>query len=206
MKVCAILDRQHTGKSAASADMGAWADLDGDGVQTIREYEALITPRYLWHAEVCTRSHGHLVIPMSDGTYTERHARAAKYASQAPQQRFAYVAAHLNAGNPPGEYGSIFYDERSSGGKALALAIADGLRARCPELARVRTFPSSRNDWTANAFATIAGIYTGPANLAGVCFEPCFINQPDHRPLLQGPGLQRVGMALADGINAWSTQ
>ena len=24
------------------------------------------------------------------------------------------MAAHLNAGNPPGEYGSIFYDERSS--------------------------------------------------------------------------------------------
>ncbi len=202
MKVCAILDRQHTGKSAASADMGAWADLDGDGIQDVQEYEALITPRYLLHAEVCIRSAGHGVIPISDGTYVERHSRMIKYARQTPAQRFAAVAAHLNAGD--GDYGSVFHDARSTAGKALAEAIAAGLRARCPELARVRVFAASPNDWTANALATIAGIYAGPANLAGVCFEPCFINHVDHRPLLQGPGLQRIGMALADGIHAWA--
>lgn len=202
MKTCAILDRQHTGKSAASADLGAWADLDGDGVKDVQEYESLITPRYLWHAEVCIRSAGHAVIPISDGTYTERHARAADYARQTPAQRFGYVAAHLNAGD--GDYGSVFHDSRSATGRALAEAIAQALRDRCPELARVRVFASRRGDWTARAQTTIDGIWAGPGNLCGVVFEPCFINNTDHRPLLRGTGLQRIGMALADGIDAWA--
>ena len=202
--MAAILDRQHTGKSAHSTDLGAWADLDGDVQQDLEEREALLTPYYLLEAEGWLRQRGHAVIPISDGAYWERHARAATYARQLPDTRFAYVAAHLNTAEPPGDYGAIFFDYRSSNGEDLAEAIAATLASRCPELARVRVIPARHDDWTASAYATIQGIYAGPANLSAVTYEPCFLNQPQHAALLGEAGLRRLGQALAEGVHAWA--
>lgn len=200
-----LLDRQHTGKSPYSTDMGAWADLDGDSVHDLEEQEAMLTPQYLRHAELRLRLLDHVAIPMSDGSYADRHARAARYARQMPSERFGYIAAHFNSSEPSGDYGAIFYDYRSQGGAALAGLVATALRASCPELATVKVLAARHDDWTKDAYATIEGIWAGPGNISGVCFEPCFMNQPLHRALLLEDGLRRIGHALADGLNAWGS-
>ena len=53
--------------------------------------------------------------------------------------------------------------------------------------------------WT-NAYNTIKGIYEGPGNLSGICYEPGFIDSDNHRALWYADGLVRVGESLAAGI------
>ena len=87
-------------------------------------------------------------------------------------------------------------------GKALAEHIADSIRGLdLPGVKRVLAKPASPDDWTKNAFATIAGIYVGRP--CALCFEPCFVDSASHLPLLEPKGLERVGIALAHGINNW---
>ena len=130
------LDRQHSGKPARPLDTGASYDLDGDGVIGTHEQEALLTPRYLLAAELALREMGHTLIPISDGTYGNRHRRVNAYAGTFPTSTpQIFVAAHLNAGwagNPGSAYGAIFYDSKSRSGPELASRVARQLRMVAP--------------------------------------------------------------------------
>jgi len=191
-----VLDRQHSGKPGNRGDRGAMVDLDGDGRLEQWEREAMLTPRYLLHAEAQLLDLGHDVICLSDGTYAERHARACSY------QADVYVAAHLNAGG--GDQGLAFYDRRSGAGKVMAGLVAAHLGTNCPELrqwSRIACHDDrpGTHAWLWRAWSTIQGVYSGRP--VGLCYEPCFMDTPTHQPLLTAEGLERLGAALALGIN-----
>jgi hypothetical protein len=86
-------------------------------------------------------------------------------------------------------------------GNACSMAVAEVLGEECPELARVLIKEARSDDWTKDAFATIAGIYVGRP--CALCFEPCFLDSASHIPLLEPSGLKRIGRALAVGIHNW---
>lgn len=194
-----ILDRQHAGKPGNRGDRGATTDLDGNGRVDQWEREALLTPRYLLVAEEILLAAGLDVICLSDGSYAERHARAKAYKAD------IYVAAHLNAGG--GLDGKGFWDSRSRKGAALAVAVATNLRAICPELRKAEPVAcrddrhDSTTPWLWRPWYTIEGVFAGSP--VGLCYEPCFLDQPAHRPLLDDQGLGRLGLALAEGILAY---
>lgn len=192
-----LLDRQHTGKPSLLRDLGAGGDLDHDGRVSLEEQEAILTAQYALGAELRLRELGHDVIPISDGSYAARHARACDYA-RTYDGRAYYVACHLNAGG--GAYGACLYDARSRWGAGLAQAVAARLEAACPELVAVHAIGArSYGDWM-RAYATIAGVFEGRP--VGLCYEPCFIDGPHAADLLSSAGLRRLGDALADGIHA----
>ncbi len=192
-----ILDRQHAGKPGNRADRGALADLDGDGRAHRWEREAMLTPRYLLHAEQRLLDLDIDVIVMSDGRYEDRHARARAYRAD------VYVAAHLNAGG--GDAGLVFHDHRSAGGKLLAGLVAAQLGARCPELLQWHSMAcrddraDSLEPWLWRPYSTIEGVYHGTP--VGICYEPAFMDNAAHASLLlTESGLRRLGFALAEGI------
>jgi len=205
MKCVVYLDRQHSGKPGRKArDTGASFDIDGDGSISIHEQEALLTPRYLWAAELALREMGHTVIPISDGSYGDRHRRVNAYAGTFPTStpQF-YISAHLNAGwsgNPGSAYGAIFYDHRSRSGPELASRVAKQLRMVAPELNGVKCIAARPDDWTKNAWATIQ-----VQQPIALCFEPAFIDCPEHSEILTPEGLAAIGRSLAAGINAYCT-
>ncbi len=192
------LDRQHSGKPGRPNDRGAAVDLDGDGKIQRDEQEAALTARYLLACELALLEMGHTVIPISDGTYNERHRRVNRYAGTFKAGRpQLYLAAHLNAGG--GDYGMIGTDYRSRSGSELASRIARQLRQVAPELNGVKCVEARPDNWTRNMFATISGV-TQPI---GVCLEPCFLDQPSHADLLTAAGLSTIGRAIAAGVDAF---
>ena len=202
-----FLDRQHAGRQGRRrGDLGARADLNRDGRLSMAEREAILTPRYLIAAEMLLRSRGFDVIPLSDGSYSERHQRVNAYAARAghtASRPAVYVAAHLNAGG--GSYGSAFYHYRSSAhnGPALAGLIAEQLQT-FPQISEGKAIASKPSPhWTKNAFYTIRGL--GGAVVA-ICFEPLFIDNPAHLGLLSEEGLASIGEALAVGISEWAAR
>ena len=188
-----FLDRQHSGQIHKPHSYGAFCNIVG-------RHEADLTAEYLLAAERSLREFGIAVIPISDGRYSERHARVLEYAAKA-QGRTVYVAAHLNAGG--GDYSCAFYDHRSKMGKNCASHVADAM-GELPELRRSLAKPATPEDWTKNAHATIGGVYVGRP--CGLCFEPCFVDNDDHKQLLEPEGLVRIGRALAEGIHNWMEQ
>jgi hypothetical protein len=194
-----VLDRQHAGKPGNRGDRGATADLDGDNRVAQWEREALLTPRYLLHAEALLLDAGCDVICLSDGTYAERAARACAYRAD------VYVAAHLDSGGGVG--GHAYYDRRSTAGHRLAQRIAVALEGLCPELRFAQAAPcwddradqpSPARPWLWRAWSCIEGVYRGTP--VGLCYEPCYLDQPAHAPLLTEEGLTRLGRALAEGV------
>lgn len=191
-----FLDRQHSGKNSRRSSLGAAADLDGDGHKTIHEAEAIWTCRYLLACEIRLRELGHSVIPISDGQYWERHKRCNAY--QRPGELGIYIAAHLNAGVGRGiGYGAMFYDYRSTKGKALADEINKMLSSYCPELQeKTKSIAATPENWTKNAFYTIKGV-----RAIGICAEPAFIDSRAHKPLFSSKGMRAIGEAIAEGIH-----
>ena len=187
-----VLDRQHRGKPSKPSDLGAGYDIDGDGRIAISEREAMLTGLMALAAEARLIELGHEVVPMSDGHYHERHERANARGAD------AYIALHLNAGH--GDYGAVFHDYRSLRGPGLAESIAGVLSDTADELKRVRVIDARPTDWTANAYRCISGL----AAPIGIVYEPCFMDSPDHAPLLLEQGQRRLGNALAVGIHRWS--
>lgn len=187
------LDRQHVGKPDHD-ETGAWGDFDLNGKPDVIEQEAMLTAKYLLAAEIKLRELGHRVIVSGDGRYADRHVRA--NAAKAD----VYIAAHVNAGG--GNYGLCLFDHRSTKGVLLAARITGRLMERCkPELKRAIAAATAPNNEWKRGFATIAGVYTGTP--VGICFEPCFIDTLEHRPLLGNDGVVRIGYALAEGIHDW---
>ena len=191
-----FLDRQHTGQNRRRSATGASRDLDGDGRITAAETEALWTPYYLLAAEKKLRDYGYDVIPLSDGSYIERHSRANGYLKFG--ELSVYLAGHLNAGaGTRSGYGSMFWDHRSAHGEMLASQICIQLSEQITELRQeVRTFAARPDDWTKNAYYTIKGVRS-----VAVCSEPAFIDSSQHRPLFTIAGMEKIGYAIADGIH-----
>lgn len=195
-----FIDRQHAGKPSlpSVSDRGARHDLDGSGSIETDEMEAMLTGYMSLATEAMLIEMGHLAIPISDGSYRDRHHRVNDYSTRFIGQPQSYIAMHINADSPAGDYGAVFFHPGSSQGKMLASYIADALRDTCDELDRVLALPATPSDWP-GPYATIKGV----GRPIAICFEPCFINQPLHAPLLEMQGLRRMGAALAEGINIW---
>lgn len=189
-----FIDRQHAGKPNNTRDLGASRDLDGDGQITAAEAEAIWTARIGIELEILLRDHGIEVMPISDGSYSARHARVNSYMESHPGPA-VYLAMHLNAGG--GNYGAMFYDHRSTQGPSLAAAI-------CAELGtaldiQTKSIAASPDDWTSNAFYTIRNVKRPVA----ICCEPIFIDT--HSQFLSIKGISKIAQAMAQGIIKWNT-
>ena len=191
-----ILDRQHSGQINRLNSIGAIADVDGDGEESIHEAEAFWTGYLSLALELELRQDGIHVIPISDGSYPERHARVNEYAARYSGP-VVYIALHLNAGG--GDYGAMFYDHRSAAGADLADNIAEAMEKNLSEIRVVKKIPASPSDWTKNAYYTIKGV-NRPVS---ICSEPLFIDCDAHKQLLTIDGIHRLGAAMAQGIKTW---
>ena len=202
MKLGLILDIQHAGRASKPSDLGAAADLDGDGKIERDEHEARLTPVYAQAAQDLAAADGVRVLRIDGGEYPTRHRVAVELAASDPGRRWLYVACHLNAGG--GDYGLVIHDSRSQAGRLAAEAVRAEV-AKLPGLRRALAGATSAegSDWP-RAWSTIRGIYDGPANLSAICFEPCFMDQPAHRPLLTKAGLDQIGAALFRGAVLWA--
>ena len=178
-----ILDRQHVGKPGKD-DRGA---SNGDLIETD------LTAAYIAAARDALERSGVDVLVLEWGWYSSRHEYA-REAAKAVTGKCAYVACHVNAGG--GSYGLVCYDSRSKAGKSLSDAVSATLE---PLAGKSRSEAASPENW-GNAYNTIKGIYEGPGNLSGICYEPGFIDSDDHRGLWYADGLVRVGEALAAGV------
>lgn len=194
------IDRQHSGQVGRYIDsMGAANDLDDDGKIEIHELESILTARYGLHIEIALREKGYHVVPISDGSYKERALRMNRYASLMGIQAI-YLALHANAGG--GDYSVFFYDHRSAKGRDLAEFIRSEMEEAIPEIANHKIRKASPADWTRNAYGTIRHV----AAPVAICCEPFFIDHRSHRRIINPKGLERVGRAIARGIDRWIRQ
>lgn len=189
------IDRQHSGQANRIDSRGAGIDLDGSGKKEANEMEAHWTGYLSLMLESNLLDMGFQVIPISDGTYKQRHDRVNEYAKKfnCPQ---IYLAMHLNAGG--GNYGAMFYDHRSSQGMLLAKSICDGLKTSVPDIPSFKHISSQPGDWTKNAFYCIQGIGSPVA----ICSEPLFMDT--HQSLISLPGFTKIALGMAIGIREWS--
>jgi hypothetical protein len=176
-----ILDIQHAGRPGKN-DLGASHDFDGDGLVEQGENEAELTPLYADAAKEALEALGVQVEVFRSQSYKQRWKRAAKKAAEVDGP-VAYVACHLNAGAETGKgYGLVCFDSRSSGGARLARDVGKELELEfsADEVSRViwdaRAATGNPTSWFPRAIHTISGIYDGPANLSGICFEPLFLD------------------------------
>ena len=180
-----ILDWQHHGKPGKD-DRGA---ISGD------LQEVALSHGYIQAARDALEVAGVPVLVLGLGWYSARHDYACE-AAKAVRGRCVYVASHVNAGLSSGGYGLVCHDSRSKAGKRLSDAVSSELGKL---VGKSRSEAASSSRW-GNAYNTIQGVYAGPSNLSGICFEPGFIDSADHRWLWYADGLVRVGEALAAGI------
>ncbi len=218
-----VLDIQHAGEPSRR-DLGASHDLDGDGIVEECEHEARLTPIYAAAAQQVLEAAGHTVVIETAGTYASRHKRTIAAAKKAGTPA-AYVACHLNAGG--GDYGLVCWDYRSECGAKMAKLVGAALTLEFSSDELRRVYPAEKSacapskkpgalseawKWEMlpkydgsvfwpRPYATISGIYRGPATLSAICFEPVFMDT--HGALLDGRGLFRMGSALGLGLLQW---
>lgn len=178
-----ILDWQHHGKPGKDDHGAAHGDL--------RETD--LSSDYIEAAKDALESAGVRTLILAYGWYSDRH-RYAREAAKGVTGRCVYVACHVNAGG--GSYGLVCFDSRSKAGRRLSDAVAATLGVL---VTVTRSEAASPKKWE-NAHNTIKGIFEGPGNLSGICFEPGFIDSETNRHLWYADGLVQVGEALAAGI------
>lgn len=199
-----VFDRQHFGKPGKS-DLGAGVDLDGDGLVESAEMEANLTPLYIHPARKLLEDLGHGVFVFDNDWYADRHKRANAIAKANPKQQVAYLACHINAGK--GDYAAFIHDARSRKGLALAEHLAQAFRdqqIRGIKRTLVRE-GTPDNAWN-RGLNTIKGIYAGPANIAGVCVEPYFLDRTEHQWLASPRGSDIIASSLVDGLIRWGAE
>ena len=189
------IDRQHAGKPKKIQDRGASSDLNQDGRIGNDELEAIWTARIGIELEILLLDMGYNVIPISDGSYSDRHKRVNLYSNIAPSIKQVYLAMHLNAGG--GDYGSFFHYFGSEEGKSLAENMSEALQAECEELSKVKAIPAKPDDWTKNAYNTIKGI----GRPVAICCEPIFMDS--HAKMLSINGIKKIAWGMATGIKKW---
>lgn len=190
-----FIDRQHAGKPSKIDDRGAAVDINGDGDITSDEQEAHWTGYISLVLEQRLLEMGHKVISISDGRYSDRHARVNKYASLYDEP-MVYLAMHLNAGG--GSYGSFFYDCRSSAGLELAQHLCAGMRSTVKTIRDFKTIECKPDNWTKNAYYTIKGV----GKPVSICCEPIFMDT--HMDMLNAFGAAQIALGMAHGLNKWS--
>jgi hypothetical protein len=196
-----IFDRQHYGKPSGT-DLGAGVDLDHDGDVEAQEREANLTPLYYLPAKRTLEALGQSVYVIDSGWYSDRHDRANSIAWANQGQKVAYVACHINAGK--GDYSVMIHDQRSTNGSRLALSLSAAMADHSisgieRNLVRAAT---ADNAWS-RAYSTIKGIYSGPANISGVCLEPYFLDREAHQWLATPEGGEAIAEALVSGLMDW---
>ena len=187
-----FIDRQHSGKPNKINDRGASRDVNGDGKITAEEKEAIWTARISIELEIALLDMGINVMPISDGTYSQRHARVNDYANRHPGP-WVYLAMHLNSGG--GNYGSYFYDYRSSQGQQLATILSKELKSVID--INTKALPANPDNWTKNAFYTIRHVQRPVA----ICCEPFFMDT--HQNLLSIPNIKKISTSMALALRAW---
>lgn len=193
-----FIDRQHTGQPKRIEARGAAKDLDNSGKVETWETEAHWTGFLSIMLEAQLVAHPEIkVIPISDGSYLQRHTRVNEYSRMFPNVPQIYLAMHLNAGG--GNYGSMFYHHQSSQGLALARAICTGLTSFLPEIPDFKAIKAQPGDWTKNAYYTIKGV----GRPVAICSEPLFIDT--HSNLVTVEGMAKVALGMSTGIISWMT-
>ena len=189
------IDRQHSGQVHKIDSRGAGVDLDGNGTKEAQEMEAHWTGYLSLMLESNLIDMGYKVIPISDGTYSQRHDRVNEYSQKfdCPQ---VYLAMHLNAGG--GNYGAMFYDHRSEMGVGLARHICDSLADAVDEIPQFKHIEAHPDNWTKNAYHTIKGI----GKPVAICSEPIFMDT--HKHLISLQGFAKIALGMAVGIREWS--
>jgi len=106
----------------------------------------------------------------------------------------AYLALHTNAGG--GDYALVLHGDGLEAAD-LARRVADALRAAWPGL-RVLAEPAGPPRWSeaTRALLRVTGV---PA----VLVEPGFIDTPGHAAMWTREGLERTGIAVAEGVLRW---
>jgi N-acetylmuramoyl-L-alanine amidase len=151
----------HLGKP--QPDPGACLDLDGDGLISPGETEAI---RNLYLATAILEgitSTGKQAVILSDGTYAERTARALA--------RRASLVVHVH--HDSGHGGMVLYDHRSTRGRATALKVA---QAASSAWCACRALPchddraeAGDRAWLYRSFGLISGLY--PTAAHGIVVE-----------------------------------
>lgn len=191
-----FIDRQHAGKPSRVDDRGASFDINQDGQISNDEKEAHWTGYLALILEQRLMDLGHQVIPLSDGTYTERHIRVNDYSSRF-DCKMVYLAMHLNAGG--GDYGAFFYHHQSTHGKELAAAMASSL-GQIIHVKKQKAIACKPEDWTKNAWHTIKNV----GKPVAICCEPFFMDT--HNDLLTPFGMSQVAIGMVQGIERWGSQ
>jgi N-acetylmuramoyl-L-alanine amidase len=196
-----ILDRQHVGQPIKrySGSIGAGADIDGDGKKEVWEAEATWTSRYLFYMEQRLRlDDRYHIIPVSDGTYSQRHKRVNGYQDSLNYPNNVYIACHANAGG--GNYGLWLYDSRSTTGQLLAKCIAEEVQKEFPGVRQI-TRAASKDSWS-NAYYCIKGV-----KAVAICAEPWFLDNQDHiSQYMNIKGMEKLGQAMVKGVEKWLKQ
>jgi len=197
-----IFDRQHYGKPGKS-DLGAGYDVDEDGAIESQEREANLTPLYIEPARKLLEEMGHTVYVFDSGWYSERHKRSCEIAANNPGMRVANLACHVNAGR--GDYAAMIHDERSIEGRRLAHVLSAAIFDHAlPGIERSLVRAASADNAWKRGYTTIRGIYSGPANICGVCVEPYFLDRKAHHYLTSVQGGREIAEALVDGLVRWA--
>jgi hypothetical protein len=193
-----ILDVGHAGKPAP--------DHRDRGATSSGRVEADLAARYVELAQRCAEARNIAVHRIQTGpvglTYAQRHREAVQVAQRDRSRRWLYVQAHLNSAGHDARYGLVGYDQRSSSGARAAQEIAGALVARLDTVIDRARAEAAAGVWS-RMLSTIAGIYAGPSTIAGVCFEPCFIQS---RRLDTADTLTAIAESLVDGAVMWSAQ
>ena len=196
-------DRQHYGKPRKPGDRGASFDIDGSGTVEFDEMEANLTPFIIEGRHKFLEQNGVTTEVIQSGSYPSRHGKANDFARRNPDTFVVYIADHLNRVRVPNtaSYYSGFYDHRSRNGDHLSKNIAASVElAELPGISRVISRDAEPHGSWVNAFYTIKGIFSGPANICGYCSEPLFMDHEDHRIHLSTDGLRNIGRIQAEGI------
>lgn len=204
---CVILDLQHKGKFSRPDDRGVGADLDGDGLVELHEREAELTPIYAEKARQLLSWGGIETHVLTVGEYADRWKVANQLAARAGG-RSIYIACHLNGGASWRiGWGLVGHDPRSKNGRAAARTLATALEQEFANEAHpwpvdsVRVVSCSEVSGYGRMLNTIRGIYMGPAQLSGVCYEPFSLT--DFPEMATEKRLEQIGHALAIGCHRW---
>jgi len=194
MTLRVAIDVQHRGKPDRPADRGAvWRGVEE--VDVTSSYGAALDHRL--------RQLGHTSLWLGCGGYAERWALADQAGAH------VYLACHLDAGlgGRPGDRGTVLYDHRSPGGRALAGLVAEALSEALPwPVTAAPCGPDDdgqpRDEDYSEAFACIRGV-----RAVALVLEPGFLDGAAGdwaSPARRADLCQRIGDAVAQAIDRWA--
>ena len=199
-----ILDRQHLGKTTYPGDMGAAFDSKKDGKIGMEDTEVARTSALSHYINVEAALRGVLCVSLCHEDYGKRHETANAIAKAIPDVTFAYLALHMNStgASLKNFYSLIGRDSRSNNGLRYATMLKAELQkfAVFKDVRLEAVSSNSPEEWQRNVYATIDGVYSGPATLFGNCLELAFMQDP---VLNTDASLQLMAKAIVNAILAF---